>query len=135
MTRVARLVAAALATWTMMSCGGDAAAEPARTYTLGLEIDDSGERYRYVATGEVDIRVGDEVTFELLNTGALVHDLRIIDPDGATIATVEPTVPGGAASVVARFDDAGVYRLNCLVDDHLTVHEMQTFIEVTESTG
>jgi hypothetical protein len=34
--------------------------------------------------------------------------------------------------VTARFDEPGYFRLDCLVDDHLTVHEMHTFFEVTE---
>ncbi len=132
MSRPARLLVAALLV-IGVSCGGDDAAEPARAYTLGLEVDDSGERYRYVAVDPVDIRVGDEVTFELHNTGALVHDLRIVDPDGSPIATAAPVAPGGRASVTARFEEAGFFRLDCLVDDHLTEHEMQTFIEVNES--
>lgn len=128
-------VAVALAsTIGAASCAGDAGSEPTRTYSLGLVADDSDERYRYVATDAVDVRVGDEVTFVFDNTGALPHDLQIVDPEGATIATLPPVLPGAQASVTARFDDAGFYQLNCLVDDHLTVHGMQTLIEVTEST-
>ena len=134
MRRIATLAIAALTVFGAVSCGGDTDSGPARSYTIGLEVDDSGERYRYVATDEVDIQVGDEVTFELLNTGALPHDLQIVDPDGTVIALAEPVGPGGQASVTARFDSAGFFRLNCLVGDHLIVHEMQTFIEVTEST-
>jgi plastocyanin len=118
-----------------VSCGGDAGSEPTRSYSIGLEAEDHEERYRYVATDAVDVRVGDEVTFVFDNTGALPHDLQIVDPDGDTIATAPPIVPGDQVSVTARFDDPGFYRLNCLVDDHLTAHEMQTLIEVTESSG
>ena len=118
-----------------VSCGDDAGSEPIRSYSLGLEADDSSERYRYVATDAVDVRVGDEVTFVFANTGALPHDLQIVDPGGDTIATLPPVLPGGDASVTVRFDDAGFYQLNCLVDDHLTVHRMQTLVEVTESNA
>lgn len=135
MRRIARLVVVGATMLGAASCGGNATSEPTRAYTLGLEVDDSGERYRYVATGDVDIRVGDEVTFELHNTGSLPHDLQIVDPDGDEIALAPPIVSGDRLSVTARFDEAGFFRLNCLVDDHLTVHDMQTFIEVTESTG
>lgn len=122
-------------TLVLASCAGDAGSEPARSYTLGLEVDDSEDRYRYVATDDVDIQVGDEVTFELLNTGTLIHDLQVVDPEGTMLAKVEPAAPGATAMVTVRFDEAGFYRLNCLVDDHLTEHEMQTFIEVTEPVG
>ncbi len=134
MRRLVTAFVVALAVVGTVSCGGDGS-EPTRAYTLGLEVDDSGERYRYVATDAVDIRVGDEVTFLLDNTGSLVHDLRIVDPSGATIATAEPVLPGRQASVTARFEEAGFFRLNCLVDDHLIEHEMQTFVEVNESDG
>lgn len=115
------------------ACGGDAT--PGRSYVIGLEVDDTGERYRYVATDAVDIRVGDEVTFDLDNTGTLIHDLQVVDPDGATIAKAEPAAPGAAVALTVRFEQVGFFRLNCLVDDHLTVHEMQTFVEVTDPTS
>lgn len=134
MNRRASLFAAALLVFGV-SCGGDDPSEPTRAYTIGLEVDDSGDRYRYVAVDPVDIRVGDEVTFELVNTGALVHDLRVVGPDGSPIATAAPVVPGGRATVTARFEEAGFFRLDCLVDDHLTEHGMQTFIEVNGSAG
>ncbi len=135
MRRISACAVAIAATIGAASCADDAGSEPTRSYSLGLEADDSGERYRYVATEAVDIRVGDEVTFVFDNTGALPHDLQIVDPEGDTIATAPPVVPGGQLSVTARFDDAGFYQLNCLVDDHLTVHDMQTLVEVTESDG
>ncbi len=122
-------------TLLLVACGGDADAEPVRSYTLGLEVEDSEDRYRYIATDEVDIRVGDEVTFELANTGGLIHDVQVIDPDGTLLAKSPPIAPGANTAVTVLFEEAGFFRLDCLVDDHLTAHEMQTFIEVTDPTG
>jgi len=136
---VRRLAFVAAAVGLLVACGGGdgdggggdgGGAE--RTYSVGLEVDDSGDRYRYVATDTVDIRVGDEVTFELANTGALIHDLQVVDPEGNRVGYAAPVPPGGDATVTVRFEEAGFFRLNCLVDDHLTAHEMQTFFEVTE---
>ncbi len=115
-----------------VSCAGTDEPAPVRAYSIDLSVDDSAERYRYVSTEVVDIRVGDEVTFELANTGTLIHDLQVVDPAGATIATAQPVAPGQTTMVTTRFDEPGFYRLDCLVDDHLTVHEMQTFVEVTD---
>lgn len=98
-------------------------------------MDDSADRYRYVATDVVDIRIGDEVTFELENSGTLPHDLQLVDPDGTTLGTAEPIAPGARAEVTVRFFDAGFHALNCLVGDHLTVHRMQTLFEVTDRSG
>ncbi|MEO6653897.1 MAG: hypothetical protein ABIP17_14715 [Ilumatobacteraceae bacterium] len=117
------------------ACGANSEADPVRSYALGLRADDSADRYRYVATGDVDIRVGDAVTFEFENTGTTIHDLRVVDPDGATLATATPVAVGGRAEVTVTFRETGFHRLNCLVDDHLTVHEMQTLFEVTDPSG
>jgi len=116
------------------ACGADTA-EPNRAYSISLGVEDDSQRYRYVASDEVDIRVGDEVTFELENTGSLIHDLQVVDPDGNRVGYAEPTAPGASATVTVLFDEAGFFRLNCLVDDHLTEHEMQTFFEVTDPSS
>lgn len=117
------------------ACGGNSGGEAERGYTIGLEVEDNSQRYRYVATDTVDIRVGDEVTFELENTGTLIHDLQVVDPDGNRVGYATPTAPGANATVTVQFDESGFFRLNCLVDDHLTEHEMQTFFEVTDPSG
>ncbi len=130
-----RRALAALVVLTAAACGSNSGAAPERSYVIGLEVEDDSERYRYVATDEVDIRVGDEVTFELDNTGTLIHDLQVVDPDGNRVGYAEPAAPGANATVTVQFDEAGFFRLNCLVDNHLTEHEMQTFFEVADPPG
>lgn len=115
------------------ACGGDTVAEPTRSYTIDLHTEDSAQEYEYVADDPIDVRVGDEVTFDVAITGTLIHDLQIVDPDGAAIATAPPAVPGDTTSVTVLFEEPGFYRLNCLVDNHLTEHDMQAIIEVTEA--
>jgi plastocyanin len=113
--------------------GGDEAIEPVRSYVVHLHTDDSADEYNYVADDPIDVRVGDEVTFEVAITGTLVHDLQIVDPAGVTVATAPPAVPGDTTSVTVLFEDPGFYRFNCLVDNHLTQHDMQAIIEVTDA--
>lgn len=127
------MVAAALILTT--ACGKDTGVEATRSYSLGLRVEESADRYRYVATDVVDIRVGDEVTFEFENTGALGHDLQVVGPDGRTLGAASPIAPAARAEVTVRFGEAGFHRLNCLVDDHLIAHRMQTLFEVTDPTG
>ncbi|MGA1440852.1 MAG: hypothetical protein ACO4AY_08720 [Ilumatobacteraceae bacterium] len=129
-----RVVAALLVTASLTgACAGEPAASPLRSYVLRLRADDTGDTYRYVAKDPVDIRVGDQVTFEFDNTGTLIHDLQIVAPDGTTIGAAASTRPGATSEVTVVFTEGGYFRLNCLVDDHLTVHRMQTVIEVTET--
>ncbi len=127
--------AAAILLLVAAACGSNSGAEPERSYAIGLEVEDDSDRYRYVATDAVDIRVGDEVTFELVNTGGLIHDLQVVDPEGNRVGYAEPAAPGADATVTVLFDETGFFRLNCLVDDHLTEHDMQTFFEVTDPSG
>lgn len=116
----------------LVACGGDAAdVTAARSYDVPLHIEDDTDEYRYVADGRVpDFAVGDEVTFVVDNTGTLNHDLRVVGPDGATLATAPAVAPGGTIELTVLLSDAGLHQLNCVVDDHLLVHGMQTFIDV-----
>lgn len=125
-----------IAALALSGCSSDEApaADPARSYTVELSIDDSEDEYRYVASGStpIDIRAGDEVTFDLTNTGTLPHDLVVVDPAGGTIASAAAIGPGATTTVTVLFEEPGFYGLRCLVDDHLTTHGMQTFVEVAE---
>lgn len=127
-----RRLGAALVIVIASACGSDSAAEPVRAYSIDLQVDDSGDEYRYTTNDSIDIRVGDEVTFRLDNTGHLVHDVRVVDPEGSSLAQSELAIPGGLSTVTVLFEEEGFFRLDCLVDDHLTAHGMQTFIEVTD---
>jgi plastocyanin len=114
-------------------CGGDAAGDSGatRSYEVELRIDDSQDEYRYVATGDIpEFTVGDEVTFVVENTGTLNHDLQVQAPDGDVVAVAPAVAPGDTLQATALLGQEGVYRLNCLVDDHLTEHSMQTLIQV-----
>ncbi len=113
------------------ACGGNGPAEPVRAYTINMHTDDSMDEYDYIADDPIDVRVGDEVTFDVAITGTLIHDLQIVDPQGRAIGAAPPAVPGDSTSVTVLFEEPGFYRLNCLVDDHLTEHAMQAIIEVT----
>ena len=128
-----RYLISVLAVIGAAGCGGNAneATEPTRTYTLHLRADDSEPEYLYIAEDPIDLRVGDEVTFELDNTGALIHDLQVVDPEGGVLGTAAAANPGSTTSVTVFFEEPGFYRLNCLVDDHLTEHDMQAIVEVT----
>ncbi|MEO6571286.1 MAG: hypothetical protein ABIO83_07025 [Ilumatobacteraceae bacterium] len=118
----------------MAACGSSGgAAAPTRAYVLRLHIDDSSDEYAYVAADPVDLRIGDAVTFRVTNTGTLIHDMQIIDPAGTEVGAMAPIPAGGTADVTVLFDEAGYYRLDCLIDDHLTRHHMQSIVEVVDA--
>ena len=57
----------------------------------------------------------------------------MVDPDGDAIGAAAAADPGATTSVTVLFEAAGFYRLNCLVDNHLTEHGMQAVVEVTDA--
>jgi len=136
MRQLALVLPLALAGLT--ACGGDgndgSGDPPARSYTVGLRIEDDQDEYHYRVVGDVPtFQVGDEVTFDTENSGTLVHDLQVVGPDGLARAAADPVPPGASLTVTVRLAESGIYQLNCLVDDHLTVHQMQEFIEVVDT--
>ena len=119
----------------LTACGSDTGSEPSRQYTFHIEAVENGDQYDYVAKDPIDLRVGDRVTFEMVNNGALIHDLVVVHPDGQTIATAAAVAAGATLSVTVDFVDPGFYRLNCNVDNHLTQHGMQAIVEVLNADG
>ena len=131
MRRLALLMA--LASTGVVGCGSDSAT-PTRAYSVDLQMVDNEDRYSYIAVGEVPtFQTGDQVTFVVENTGTLNHDLQVVDPDGTAIATAAAVAPGSTLTLTVDLDAPGIYQLNCLVDNHLTQHHMQTLIEVVDT--
>jgi plastocyanin len=118
----------------LTACAANSGAEPTRSYTVRLRAEDSQQEYLFIAQDPVDdLRVGDEVTFDFDNTGALPHDVQVVDPDGDQIGVSEVAAASETVSVTVLFEEPGFYRLNCLVDDHLTEHGMQAIVEVLDA--
>jgi uncharacterized cupredoxin-like copper-binding protein len=123
----------ALASAGIVGCGSDSAA-PTRSYTVDLQMVDDSDQYDYVAVGEVPtFETGDQVTFAVENAGTLNHDLQVVGPDGSAVATAAAVAPGATLTLTVDLDEPGIYQLNCLVDNHLTEHYMQTLIEVVDT--
>jgi plastocyanin len=66
------------------------------------------------------IAAGDTIEFVLENVGQLDHSLEVLSSAGSSLGATERIPAGGSGSVTVTFDDAGVYRLICDVDDHLS---------------
>ncbi len=127
---LAGLAAVAL---SVSACGANSSSTPVRSYTLHLRADDATDEYEYIAEDPVDLKVGDEVTFEMRNDGTLPHDLQIVGPDGLAVATADPVDGGDSLALTVHFKEPGIYQLNCLVDNHLTEHGMQALVEVVDA--
>ncbi len=66
------------------------------------------------------IAAGDTIEFTLENVGQLDHSLEVLSATGSSLGATERIPAGGSGSVTVTFDDTGVYRLICDVDDHFS---------------
>lgn len=113
-----RLVVLAVAPVVLLAaCGDDApvesGSEPART----IEIRAS----EYAFNGDPGvIAAGDTIEFELVNVGEIDHSLEVLSAEGRSLGRTERIGAEERTTVTVTFDDAGVYRLICDVDDHLS---------------
>jgi uncharacterized cupredoxin-like copper-binding protein len=102
----------------VVGCGADSPAnevssEPSRTIEILAA--------EYTFSGEPGvIAAGDTIEFVLENVGQLDHSLEVLSAAGSSLGVTERIPPGASGSVTVTFDDAGVYRLICDVDDHFS---------------
>jgi plastocyanin len=114
------MAATLLATALFAGCGSDEAAGgvgdadgPARTIEIAAS--------EYAFNGDPGvIAPGDTIEFAVENIGDIDHSLEVLSSSGSSLGRTDRITPGSSDSVTVTFDEAGVYRLICDVDDHLT---------------
>jgi plastocyanin len=100
------------------ACGADSpAAETSSEPSRSIEI--IAREYTFNGDPGV-IAAGDTIEFVLQNDGAIDHSLEVLSEAGSSLGATERVAAGGSGSLTVTFDDAGVYRLICDVDDHLS---------------
>ena len=112
------ILASLLLSPVIVACGADnPAAETSSEPSRSVEI----VAAEYTFSGEPGvIAAGDTIEFVLENVGQLDHSLEVLSSAGSSLGVTERIPPGASGSVTVTFDDAGVYRLICDVDDHFS---------------
>ena len=107
-----------LMSWLFVSCGSDdTAAGESSSAARTIEI--TATEYEF--NGDPGVIVpGDTIEFDVENVGEIDHSLEVLSSSGSSLGRTERIAPGASASVTVTFDGAGVYRLICDVDDHLS---------------
>lgn len=107
-----------LVSWLLVSCGNDdATAGESSSASRAIEI--TATEYEF--NGDPgEIARGDTIEFDVENVGEVDHSLEVLSSSGSSLGRTDPIAPGASSSVTVTFDDAGVYRLICDVDDHLS---------------
>jgi plastocyanin len=106
------------------ACGSDGnASESSAGPSRAIEI----AAAEYTFTGDPGvIAAGDTIEFVVENVGQLDHSLEVLSEAGSSLGATERIVAGQSDSVTVTFDDPGVYRLICDIDDHLTRGQVAT---------
>lgn len=101
----------------LVACGSDETADESSSGARTIEI----TAVEYAFNGDPGvIEPGDTIEFDVENVGDVDHSLEVLSSAGSSLGRTERIAPGASASVTVTFDDAGVYRLICDVDDHLS---------------
>jgi plastocyanin len=107
-----------LASSVLLACGSDeTAADQSSSEARAIEI--TATEYEFNGDPGV-IEAGDTIEFDVENVGEVDHSLEVLSSSGTSLGRTQRIAPGASASVTVTFDDAGVYRLICDVDDHLS---------------
>lgn len=115
-TRRLVVLALAAAVLPLAGCGDDESADGAAAPSRSIEV----QATEYAFNGDPGvITAGDTIEFVLVNVGELDHSLEVLSEQGRSLGRTERIGAGESTAVTVTFDDGGVYRLICDVDDHL----------------
>jgi hypothetical protein len=84
---------------------GDRSEAPPASQTVALTATDT----TLVGPESFRARAGDRVGFDLRNDGTVAHALRVVGPDGTTVAELAPVDAGATGSTAASLDRNGAY--------------------------
>ena len=126
--RMMPAIVAACVVMTLAACGSsdpEGADRPARTISI------RASEFRFEGDGGISITAGESITFDVRNTGELIHELQVLDADGQRLGQTGEIPPGAKREVTVRFESPGVYQVICDIDDHLSLGQRAQF-EVTD---
>lgn len=103
----------------LAACGGDDASTASPSAVAERTIEIRASEYAFNGDPGV-ITAGDTIEFAVANVGQIEHNLEVLSAAGRSLGRTERIPAGSAASVTVTFDEPGVYRLICDVDDHLS---------------
>lgn len=115
----------AIAFVVAVSCGGDGdgGTPPEPDQTIRVQAFE----YDFASDVAPDITAGQTVRFLVQNTGEMDHEMQVLSPDGFRLGETGTLAPGELAEVIVTFDEPGIHRLICDIDDHLTLGQVAMF--------
>ena len=90
--------------------------------------------FAFRADARIVIEAGDTVEFVMRNEGALEHQMEILTEASRRLGMTDRVAPGQSASLIATFDEAGVYQVICDIDDHRSLGQVAAFEVVSAAS-
>lgn len=129
--RTTTLVLAALV--AASGCGSDDAAAPAGE-ARSVEI--AAVEYAFQAKESITISAGETIEFVVTNEGVIDHEMEVLTGANRRLGETGRIAPGDSANVVVTFEEPGLYRVICDIDDHRSLGQQAEFtvVEPVEAT-
>jgi uncharacterized cupredoxin-like copper-binding protein len=86
--------------------------------------------YAFEAEESITIEAGETIEFVVTNEGAIDHEMEVLTGANRTLGKTERIAPGDTDTVVVTFDDAGLYRVICDIDNHRSLGQEAEFTVV-----
>ncbi len=113
-------------------CGSDDTGAPA---SEARSVQIATVEYAFEAQESITISAGETIEFIVTNEGSLDHEMEVLTDANRRLGKTERIAPGDSATVVVTFEEAGVYRVICDIDDHRSRGQQAEFtvFEAAES--
>lgn len=101
---------------------GEGGHEPRSEATADRTVRFDAVDFTYEDLDLTGITAGEEIRFEMTNSGEQAHEFEVLDPAGEALGEVASVEPGeeGATNIV--FEEPGTYTYQCILEDPAT-HE------------
>jgi len=83
--------------------------------------------FAFRADARITIEAGDTVEFDVRNEGAVDHQMEILTAESRRLGMTDRIAPGSSDTVVATFEEPGVYLVICDIDDHRSLGQQAEF--------
>lgn len=123
--RSTAVVALTTAILGLSACGADdpAGTDSGVTQVVGIAATD----FAFRADARITIEAGDTVEFRVRNDGAVEHQMEILTDASRRLGMTGRIAPGASDTVVATFDEPGVYLVICDIDNHRSLGQQAEF--------
>lgn len=121
----------AIAIALVAGCGSD---DDGAADAGSRSVEIAAVEYAFEAQQSISIEAGETIEFVVTNAGTLDHEMEVLTDANRRLGATERIAPGDTDSVTVTFEEAGVYRVICDIDDHRSRGQQAEFTVVEPAT-